>query len=390
MYLQTIDENKNLLIEPFKKYNRKFTALLSRLPENFYYSIGNIPFVKNKIFFIYPEYIYVTDNNLELLTKFPNNDSKYWFGGYSEYVGSYFLINQKNKNRRFIDFKKLLILERINDRTKIILIRTLSIALIIVIILWLLSLKKSMKTLRKRNDELKKSREELENTTAILIQNEKFVLLGTIAASFAHQLNSPLGAILNSAERLKRKITDANLDLILRSAEFMKTKISKFLYSAKGEIDDDSKCTDFDEVWQTWYDLFATEFLTNQISIVCNFENQCKISVSKSELMEILSNIIFNARYSILEKNHIDKKIEISLTPHSKGKCLLKISDTGTGFPDKILQNPFEPFYTTKPKGMGTGLGLWLTKKIVEKNNGEIKIYNSENGAVVEIMFKQC
>ena len=360
------------------------------MPENFYYSTGNFPLVKNKIFFVYPQYIYVTDNNLELLTKFPNNDSKYGFGGYSEYVGSYFLINQKNKNRRFIDFKKLVILERINDKTKIFLIRVLSISLFLVILLWLISLKKSLKTLRKRNEELRKSREELESATALLIQNEKFVLLGTIAASFAHQLNSPLGAILNSAERLKKKISDVNIDLILRSSEFMKSKISKFLYSAKGNIEDDTKCVDFDEVWKSWYDLFVTEFESKQIFLIKNSENHCKISVSKNDLIEIFSNIIFNARDSILEKNQGEKKIEISFRQGSEGKCVIKFSDTGKGFSDEILNKPFEPFYTTKPKGLGTGLGLWLSKKIVEKNSGEIKIYNSEIGAAVEIKFNKC
>ncbi len=211
-----------------------------------------------------------------------------------------------------------------------------------------------------------------------------------MAASFAHQLNSPLGAILNSAERLGKETGNKNVDLIKRSAEYSKSLVQKFLETSRYDLQKEEPCSNFTQVWKDWITLFREEALKRQIEIKEDFRHSNdNVRLKKSELFEIITNLVFNARDAILAADKEEKCIKLS-TSNNDTMFEFKLEDSGTGFNPEILSKIFEPFFTTKQSSEGTGLGLWVIKRILEPNNGQIKIENTEKGAAVTIKIPFC
>ena len=282
------------------------------------------------------------------------------------------------------------IFERISPYFLNVFIKIIIVLLIFVTILWMLTMLKSRKLIKLQNQELREKQEILEKATAELVHAEKLALLGTIAASFAHQLNSPIGAIKNSAERLSKKVEDENLDLILRSVEYTKTIVGKFLYASRPPDNDELACVEFPEVWENWFSLFGREFAQAGIEIKLDVqENSCVTSIQREHLFEIISNIMFNAKDAILDSGKEEKYIKIKVFASGEN-CEFHFSDSGGGAPEEIAKNIFSPFVTSKEKGKGTGLGLWITKRLVDRAGGQISFENTSEGALFKIILPKC
>ncbi len=341
--------------------------------------------LKNR-YFIFGNNILVTDSAFRFVAQMRNFG--YWKFNFSKGLDCYVIMS--GKRTMYFRFRKATLFERIPVSFWKYLLKIVSALLVITIILWSLTIYKSRKMISKQNKELLKKQDLIEKTTAQLIHSEKLALLGTIAASFAHQLNSPLGAIINSAERLASKSTDENIDLILRSGEYIKTLVSKFLYSSRPISSEEPVCTDFITVWDNWYSLFSREFLYHGIEIKTDFEeNKCKIKMKSGELIEIISNIMFNARDSILESNEPEGQIIVS-AKGGKDYCEFIFQDTGKGIPHEVANKIFEPFVSSKKEGRGTGLGMWIVKRIVDQYGGEILFENSQKGAIFKVKIPEC
>jgi C4-dicarboxylate-specific signal transduction histidine kinase len=255
------------------------------------------------------------------------------------------------------------------------------------LLLWVFTLRITTKQLRLKAKQLEIKNKEIELATAKLIHSEKLALLGTISASIAHQLNSPLGAILNSAERILRKGKEPNAELIKRSAEYSKQLVQKFLNTSRSTPENEKNCSEFSTTFNDWLMLFKDEISKRQIEIKTELTNETKkLPLKKSELFEIISNLMFNARDAIASAGKEEKQITVR-TFYKENIFALEVEDTGTGFDEKIFSVIFEPFQTTKGLGKGTGLGMWVVKKLVDNYNGKIELLNTEKGALVRIEF---
>ncbi len=323
-----------------------------------------------------------TDSDYNVLGTFPAKYLENRQVKWSKTFHTFVLANDALLTSLYLEFKKLPFYKRISPELQNFLFWTLLILLIVLLFVWFLTMKIS-------SDRLKKKNKELEETTLRLVRSEKLALLGTVAASFAHQLNSPLGAILNSAERLQRKYDDKNIDLIKRSALYSKTLVQKFLSASRSEPSKDAPCTDFNELWSEWQTLFNEENAKRNIEVIADLKAETKARIPKSELFEIISNLMFNARDAILASDGKERKIKLSTRTEGE-KYIIEIEDTGTGFGEKDLNKIFEPFYSTKEKGKGTGLGLWIVKKLTERAKGEIYAENTAEGAKVKLIFNIC
>ena len=326
------------------------------------------------------ENIFIFDKNLDLLGKAEDKNSKFvWSPTFNSIVATSYARNHSY----LLKLTKLPWFKRLSPELINYLLASSLIIIFVLIIIWALTMRISSRRLKRKNKEL-------EETTVKLIHTEKLALLGTIAASFAHQLNSPLGAILNSAERLSDKFQDKNIDLIKRSAEYSKTLVQKFLETSRSKPTDEEACSNFTETWNDWFLLFEEEALKRKIEIVTNFHNKpSNIKIPKSELFEIISNLMFNARDSILAANKTEKFIKVT-TYETEEIFTVSFEDSGKGFDEEKLDVIFEPFHSTKEKGKGTGLGLWIVKKLLDKSNGKIEIKNTSNGAKIILYFKKC
>ena len=126
-------------------------------------------------------------------------------------------------------------------------------------------------------------------------------------------------------------------------------------------------------------------YLDSQIQIDIDGDGELTVYGYENEYSQVLLNIINNAREAML-----DNKVPTPLLRITYGKedkdAVLRIADNGGGIPDAIKEKIFDPYFTTKGSRSGTGIGLYMSKTIIEKNmNGTIMAYNKDGGAVFEI-----
>ena len=370
-------------ISSFKYYSGELT-----LQHKIILPLGQIQKVHSYYFFI-SDNIVVTDSSFQVVAKYPNNKN-FSTAGFSKAFNAYYFSNPGENQTSFFKLEKLTLFERLSDETVRYLLGSTIVIIFILLILWTLTMVKSRKKVSEQNLLLLEKQAELEETTVKLVQSEKLALLGTVAASFAHKLNSPIGAIINSAERLAEKITDENLDLIIRSADYTKSIVSKFLYAARPDSEVENNCIDFNEIWETWLSLFDIELSKYEIDIITDFSSiSSNIKIKRSEFLEILTNLILNAKDAILESKNNEKKITVS-AKETDNKIIISISDTGVGLSKEQEEKIFNPFFTSKPIGSGTGLGLWITKNLVKKAGGEISVISNHKGTTFTVILPKC
>lgn len=221
---------------------------------------------------------------------------------------------------------------------------------------------------------------------------EKFAAIGQLSAGLAHEINNPLGGIrlcFNNlistemdAETRQRHIEVINTglqkiqDIIKQLLDFSKqTELLKAPYSVNNLIENV---------------LSLTEYIITKkgIKVIKAFDPAIpELMVDKNKMEQVFLNIILNAVQAMDGSNGT-----LKITTYAEnGKCLIAISDTGPGIPEHILPRIFDPFFTTKPVGEGTGLGLSVSKSIVEQHNGKIKVNTSEKGStfIVELPISQ-
>jgi signal transduction histidine kinase len=233
--------------------------------------------------------------------------------------------------------------------------------------------------------------EELSKTQAEAAQKEKLAVIGTLSAGINHEICNPLGIargqceafLLNLKDGLyKEKTTDELLqkakDIMAKviketdRATAITKKLSSFAKPSKGERELIRIDKEVDEVLE----LVNYELKLDKIEVQKNIQKDLPaISVDRKQFQEVLFNLIRNAGQAIGEKGKvvIDAKQE-------KDRVFIDIRDTGSGIPDDKLKELFNPFFTTKEPGKGTGLGLFIVRQIVEKNNGRIYLKETKVG----------
>lgn len=276
------------------------------------------------------------------------------------------------------------------DRISPTLLRNLTISflsiVVVTMILWIITLRVSSKKIKLQKVEIEETHLELKETTSKLIRSEKLAVYGTIASGIAHEINSPLGAIINSAQRIKNNPSsdlEKNINLIEKAGKRSKAIIEKLLVNTRKKSDDKINLV---EALNDWKELSQRQFDNLGISFNSDIKCNCLLAISSTELNQIFTNLFFNARDAITENNSVTKEISIS-SQIKDNFCSVLIQDTGPGFSSEKLKSPFEAFETTKEKGKGTGLGLWVVKSILDSVNGSIQIRNYEKGAEIEILI---
>jgi len=269
-------------------------------------------------------------------------------------------------------------------------IRNITISFLLILfvtmLLWINTLRVSSNKIKRQKKEIEDTHEELKETTSKLIRSEKLAVYGTIASGIAHEINSPLGAIINSAQRIINNPDvdlEKNINLIEKAGKKSKAIIEKLLISTRKNNDDKTNLID---VLNDWKDLSLKQFENLGIKFISEIKCNNMLAISSTELNQIITNLFFNARDAITGENRSIKEIYVS-SKKIENNCHVLIQDTGPGFSKEKLENPFEAFETTKEKGKGTGLGLWVVKNILDNINGSIKIKNYEKGAEIELII---
>jgi signal transduction histidine kinase len=256
---------------------------------------------------------------------------------------------------------------------------------------------------RKRaEDELQQINEKLEEMVdkavgevrakdRLLIQQSKMAAMGEMIGAIAHQWRQPLNALGLIIQDLKvsfllndlskenmEKITGESMDQIKYMSKtiddfrnFFRPDKPKAPFAIKDAVADVLK-------------IASAGLENNSVSVETDYcEEELLVDGYENEFKQVILNLISNAKDATVEhnSNSSDRKIKISLSKHNQ-EAILSVLDNGGGIKDEVLEKIFEPYFTTKEQGKGTGIGLYMSKMIVEDNMlGRLSAMNDGNGA---------
>ena len=258
-----------------------------------------------------------------------------------------------------------------------------------------------------RTLELSKSLDELRATQAQLIQSEKMASLGELTAGIAHEIQNPLNFVNNFSEvneellkELKTEADKGNLEdvkTIAKDIAFNSEKINhhgkradaivKGMLQHSRTSSGQKELTDInalaDEYLRLAYHGLRAKDKSFNADIKTDFDSSIKkINIIPQDIGRVVLNLINNAFYAVDEKKkHNDKRYDPTVTVTTKKnnrEVEISVKDNGNGIPEKVLDKIFQPFFTTKPTGQGTGLGLSLAYDIVKAHGGVLNVGTKE------------
>jgi signal transduction histidine kinase len=244
--------------------------------------------------------------------------------------------------------------------------------------------------------DLKASQQtEMRDLAAELGEEHHLASVGRLAAGVAHELNTPLGAVLTMVSSLLRKEEDPNkskrLTIVKDAVEKCRDIINKLLVYSRSPVQTESGLTfsrfvradtDLNAVISGIGEMMSEELKNDQIQLVMNLQELPPFRANGSQWSHVFTNLIANARDVLKEHKPANPRITVT-SGMSNGKVLATVADNGPGVPESHRAKIFEPFFTTKEVGRGTGLGLAICREIIRKHKGDIVIKEAPGGGAL-------
>ena len=235
------------------------------------------------------------------------------------------------------------------------------------------------------NKEIKDLLQERESLINSLLKANKTVATGALSASIAHELNQPLGATHLNIQFLQKKLADGELNSIVQK-EVLETlladnlRAANIIRSLRSIFSDEklvSEVVQFSELMNSIAGIARPELQMKQIRLQLDFDQSLVLQIHRSELQQVLLNLINNAILALSKSSIADKSIVI------KGKYIeegveVSVSDNGPGLSGESREHLFELLSASTHQGMG--LGLWLCKHIIERHGGKIWYEKAPSG----------
>jgi signal transduction histidine kinase len=246
-------------------------------------------------------------------------------------------------------------------------------------------LRRSFYRLLKR---IKEDEREREKTQRNLLLTEKMVAIGKLTAGVAHEINNPLGGLLNCIYHFKKGSQSPEkqqeyLQLMEDGIKRIQKTVTNLLEYARPPKLERSP-TDLNSIVEKSLSLLDYPIRKNRIEVSKDILYDLPpIEMDTNQMSQVFVNIFLNA-IQAMEEGGV---LKIDAKPLDE-RIIMTISDTGKGISEDALQKVFDPFFTTKGEGTGTGLGLWITQGIVERHGGTIQLSSQEGkGTTVEIQL---
>jgi signal transduction histidine kinase len=228
-----------------------------------------------------------------------------------------------------------------------------------------------------RTLELERAYEELTQTQDQLVQTEKLATIGTLASGVAHEINNPLGAILSNAQLLQLDTDDPetldSLSLIEAGARRCREIVEallKYSHLAKNR----HEVIDLRRLTQEALGVYARQLELAEVSLETEFAEVPAIQGDGKEIKQVVTNLLLNALDALREKHGLTGgRLSVRIVRELSGLRLI-VSDDGAGMGPEVLKRIFDPFFTTKTVGSGTGLGLSVCQRIIERHGGTIQV----------------
>jgi len=218
-----------------------------------------------------------------------------------------------------------------------------------------------------------------------LLQQSKKAEMGEMIGNIAHQWRQPLSVISTSASGMKLKneystlddeYLNSSVDSIVKSTQYLSQTIDDFRNFIKD--DKEEKLFKISDNIRTNLEILKGMIKHDELIIELDMEENLEITSYPNELTQIIINIINNAKDALKEKKVKNKYIFISTKKENDKYIQISIKDNAKGIKSEIIDKIFDPYFTTKHQSQGTGLGLYMTQKIVKESlKGEIDIHNT-------------
>ncbi len=233
--------------------------------------------------------------------------------------------------------------------------------------------------------------EEKERTQKQLIQSEKFAALGIVAAGIAHEVKNPLAIIIQGVEYLR---TSASADALLidvmeriNKSAFRADSIIKGLLSFTHQMPIQAEQVEIEPVIEETLSFIEHQLKLKHIKLIKQFSPGLpKLTIDLNQIKQVFLNILLNSVDSLQNGGMITISADPVVSESGQKHLQIIIADTGLGIPKDKIEKVFDPFYTTKDGSRNSGLGLSITKGIIDKHHGTIRIESEvEKGTQVII-----
>jgi len=255
-----------------------------------------------------------------------------------------------------------------------------------------LELRELNSSLELRVDEAIRSKREKEK---MLIQQSKMAAMGDMISMIAHQWRQPLNqmsyVLMNIESSYEYKeMTPQYMDEKVKEGTKLLEYMSHTIDDFKNFFRPDKEQTkeNVSEVIENSIALIKKSFDAHKIEVVVAYQSQRSMMLYRNELIQVLLNLLSNAKDAVVMAEVANPLIHIVLR-EQVGGLIIEVCDNATGVSVDIIDKIFEPYFSTKSEKNGTGLGLYMTKTIVEEHlNGKIFVENREQGACFTVLLK--
>jgi len=310
--------------------------------------------------------------------------------------------------------------EQYRDKVRIYaLVAGLIVLLLLLVIFWRNGnqRKAANRLLQKQKEEIQNTLGELKNTQDQLVQSAKMASLGELTAGIAHEIQNPLNFVNNFSEvsiellaELKDEEKKDNRKEVIAIAGDLTKNLEKIRHHGKradaivkgmlqhsqsgiGKKEPTDINTLADECMRLAYHGLRAKDKSFSAELVTHLDSGLpKVNVIPQDMVRVMLNLFNNAFYAVNQKLRTGKegyKPEVSVTTYAEnGSVIINVKDNGAGIPDAIKEKIMQPFFTTKPTGEGTGLGLSLTYDMVVKGHGGSIQVNSKEGEGSEFIIQ--
>ncbi|HEY5407965.1 MAG TPA: tetratricopeptide repeat protein [Ginsengibacter sp.] len=310
------------------------------------------------------------------------------------------LVNQQEEHQKEIEAAKINFKNQLEQYA---LIAGLAIALVIAFIFF-----RNNKQKQKANKILEKTLSDLKSTQAQLIQSEKMASLGELTAGIAHEIQNPLNFVNNFSEVNKELLSEMKDDMQKGNYDDAKEIVDDVInneekinhhgkradaivkgmlqhsQTSKGQKELTNINALADEYLRLAYHGLRAKDKSFKATLKTDFDNSIgSLNIIPQDIGRVLLNLYNNAFYAVQQKQKgmAEQGYEptVSVTTKKSGNSvMLTASDNGNGIPQKVVDKIFQPFFTTKPTGQGTGLGLSLAYDIIKAHGGELRVETKE------------
>ncbi len=249
---------------------------------------------------------------------------------------------------------------------------------------------------RTLNDKVKNEIKKNDEKEQFMLHQSRLAQVGEMISMIAHQWRQPLASISSTTSALEVRIMidDYNSDYFTKQlknisnySQYLSTTIEdfrNFFTSNDTQVE-----TTLNDILNDSLKISQASIESKYIAISQNSKSSRLFTTYKNEVQQVILNILKNAEDILLEKNIQNPTIDIKIYENNN-QNILEISDNGQGISDNIIDKIFDPYFTTKDKRNGTGLGLYMSKRIIENRcNGKLIVTNQTNGAVFKIVLQQ-